>query len=384
MIRAVRLYNCQSFEDEIMTFSSDVVNVIVAENDTGKSVLFKLLKLAGDADYYSAKDRADLIRRGCPYAKVLFFFTDGSYAIMQIETKKTLYSFLPTKDSPLNVSLTPPKEMVDRLELLVSPGQSFIANLVDREQAQLLVNPKLQSNYDLIRLIATNEDLDNLMERVSERIKVSRSNLIRTTDLGSYLNQQLQKISYVDVKSFEEKHRFMTAADEVLNSLCETIDSLERWERSRVNFVDYQRLGVILSVLEQVESMPTPVILPKLADSRILSVLEQIEEVAKYSDCIKVIEAPISEGLLEVLENLFAMEMFCNSIRKVSCGPPETLLEVLEQLQDLIVLLERITIADDTLIKSLENEFYSSGEVVSCPIYGEVVFDGKTCVADSA
>ena len=101
MLEAVRFKNCQSLGDCVLSFTGKL-NVIVAENNTGKSVLYKVLKLAGRADYYTREERKDLIRRGASAAQITFKFDDGSYAVMQITPGKTVYASLKMRSLPLH------------------------------------------------------------------------------------------------------------------------------------------------------------------------------------------------------------------------------------------------------------------------------------------
>ncbi len=411
MIEVIRFKNCQAFTDTTMEFATDRLNVIVADNDTGKSILFRILKLAGDADYYDAQDRADLIRRGCDYARVMFKFTDDSYALMQIEKSLTKYAFMPTAKSKVELVFAPPPEMIEHLELLVSPGQSFVANLIDKEQDQLLVNPKLQSNYDLVKLIATNEDLDNLMERTDARIKDSRQKLIRASDLENFLQRELSSLEYTDVHAMEENLQAVDAVDKALNALCTVIVNLDHLIDSKVDFLDYQKLECVLKVLEKLEGLQLPVKLPKLTDPRFFRVLERLELLLKNAEKIQKLTVPCSENLLLILEKLQTMQSSADNLKRLMKPPNEKLVIILEKLQamdreisrvrnlgqplslSLIKVLEvlrqverqagRISIPDISEITVLEKQFKESGQVVECPIYGEVVFDGKNCMADS-
>ena len=45
MIETIQLVNCQSWQNGSFTLSRDKINVIIAKNDTGKSVLMKMLKI---------------------------------------------------------------------------------------------------------------------------------------------------------------------------------------------------------------------------------------------------------------------------------------------------------------------------------------------------
>ena len=77
MIKQIRLVNCQSLEDITFNFATDKLNVLVADNSTGKSVLFKMLKVTANPDVFPAKKRSQLIRRGAESAIMACLFDTG-------------------------------------------------------------------------------------------------------------------------------------------------------------------------------------------------------------------------------------------------------------------------------------------------------------------
>ena len=84
MLEAVRFINCQSFEDVTLKFATDKVNILIADNSTGKSILFKMLKVTANPDYFTVKQRNLLIRRGADSASMICAFSDGSIGITSI------------------------------------------------------------------------------------------------------------------------------------------------------------------------------------------------------------------------------------------------------------------------------------------------------------
>lgn len=367
MIDQIRLKNCQSWKDITITLSQDTVNVLVAQNDTGKSVLFKILKLAGCPNYYSEKDRVDLIRRGCSFAQAVFKFTDGSFAIMRIERTGTLYFFLEDSKAPLIPYLEPPSEMVNHLGLLVSGEERFIANIIDTDQGLLLVDPKLKSNYELVRMIATCEELDTVRDNVEALIKEFRSYNLRVHDKSNLLERQLTQLKFTDVAAMQEKYERCNLAFDTLYSLCDVLDSAAVVASYCTVATDFDELLNVASILEELESVcrlvkgvvvqPFVSSLVPLADALIdlESIGEWVERVSPLSD---VSGCEQCVGLLEVVDSLFSL---CSSLE---------------------VSLYQAVVCNQE-VENLNRAFRESGRVVDCPIYGEVVFDGEKCVVCS-
>ena len=56
MIHSVRLINCQSWENGIIPLAQDRINVLRADNNSGKSVFFKMLKITACPGYFTPKE----------------------------------------------------------------------------------------------------------------------------------------------------------------------------------------------------------------------------------------------------------------------------------------------------------------------------------------
>lgn len=386
MIKQIRLKNCQSFEDVTYTFAEDRLNVIVAENDTGKSILYKVLKLAGKPDYYSNAERRDLIRRGAEFAQVTMLFTDGSFGAMQIFKDKTVYSWVEDLEHGVSWWLEPPVELLDRLGLLVSPTESFIANIIDTDQGLLLVDPRLASNYELVKLIATCEDLDLIRERVEPLIQEFRSILLREKDNLGFFNRQLEDTAYVDVEKLERKRTAVETAEgtaEVVCSLYECIEKLPEFGGD-INFDDALTMVEVLEKLESLGKVKFPTV-GKEIDTRPLEVLELLESAKEMVGQIRFCREGVPVALANSLITLMQVKECIEQLSIPEEVKGAELVEPLSRLEQVVGLLKEMPDchAWDKTIEELEKLFSIGGETVDCPIYGKVVFDGKECVADS-
>lgn len=386
MIKAIRFQNCQSFKDVTYNFAEDRLNVIASPNDTGKSIFFKVLKLAGKSDYYNRVDRKDLIRRGAPFAQVTFQFTDNSFGVMRIFEDKAIYAWVEELGGEISWYLDPPMEMVERLGLLVSDSESFVANVIDTEQGILLVDPKLTSNYELVRLIATCEDLDLIRERVEPLIREYSDLIVRERDSIGFLEKQLEATQYVDVESLEKKKIACEAAIEVADGLSKVYSVLERIEypKENLNCEDLLKVAEVLEVLECIGVGRFPTI-PKKIDDAPLEILSSLELVKEKVVKVRKQKEELPLSLANSLMILAQIEKSVKGLRMPESVKGEGLIEVLEVLEGVKVRAARLPDykSVDNRVKELEEMFSRSGQEVECPLYGKVVFDGKECVADS-
>ena len=93
MIHSVRLINCQSWENGIIPLAQDRINVLRADNNSGKSVFFKMLKITACPGYFTPKERKKLIRNGCDSANILYAFTDGSVGACSVYPTRVMYLY---------------------------------------------------------------------------------------------------------------------------------------------------------------------------------------------------------------------------------------------------------------------------------------------------
>lgn len=82
-IRGLKLKNFQSHKDTYMEFA-DGLNVIVAPNNTGKSVLFKALQVTTLPGDISNEDRKQYIRYGETKATIMWCFSDDSIYLVDV------------------------------------------------------------------------------------------------------------------------------------------------------------------------------------------------------------------------------------------------------------------------------------------------------------
>lgn len=419
MLEAVRLINCQSFKDSVIVFKPNSLNVIIAENNTGKSVFYKILKLAGKASYYSKADRVDLIKRGESSAQVIFKFTDGTFAMMKILPERAIYAFLEDQNSSPQFQLEPPDEMLERLELLVSNSEDFIANLVDMDQGLLLVDPKLKSNYELVKLIATCEDLDNLREKLEILIKQCHQDSIRVGDSVNFIERQLNSIAYCDVVSMEELRDCAALASETLTMVCDVYEETNKICHTNFNYDVYRLLGISADVADTLTNSREQLnyIRPSTyinCTSELKSLLITDELLATIA-CIHKSNYIESESELNALEWVESLHSAMSNIELAGeftdLTKPLTVLDFVEQLKatvegvrvisappnvrseltakdfiddlktqvDTLTLLVNTRAETATEIKNLEEQFLERGEQVECPIWGTTIFDGKQC-----
>ena len=248
MIHSVKLINCQSWADGLIPLAQDRINVLRADNNSGKSVLFKMLKITACPGYFTPKERKKLIRNGCDSANILYAFTDGSIGICAVYPTRVMYLYA-TDGKNFEKYEEPPHEMITKLGIIHN-SDKFVANIIDMDQSLLLVDSNVHENYELIKLLTEDESLNELKTKIQlnlEDFKVKESDLrFQSLDIESLL----ENTEYKDVNKIKARIN-MT---ELLMELMETLDQIDtlygKIQNNWVENLDYPKLLKQLELLK--------------------------------------------------------------------------------------------------------------------------------------
>ena len=395
--------NCQSFENGTMEFATDRLNVIKADNNVGKSVLYKMLKLTASPKYYSASDRKQLIRRGCSAAAIIYEFDTGNFAYVKVFPTSVIYGYS-KGGGPMVESTLPDPEMLAEIGLLSS--DAFVANIIDTEQDLLLVNPKLSANAELMKLLVYCEDLENVrdkVENIQHEVAYVKSSLKYKED---HLNKMIQELQYVDVYKLEQRYETACTCKSLIYDTIIPIYKKSKKINVGSKKVNYEHLLELVNTLESIESLNLSKVFVKPFDEGLMDVYGLLESIERMrflkakefnSDLLGLLclmeklesvklqtATKFDAGLVRLLSLLDGVESLkFVSVHKYDNRLPElnSALEKIENLQ-----LQKLAICMSTASKSMEQieelkkELISIGVISGCPIYGKVVYDGKECV----
>lgn len=418
MIIQIKMTNCQSWEDGSFTLATDRLNVIAAENDTGKSVFIKMLKITACPKYYSRDEWESLIRWGAEYAQIIFLFADGDAAATRVYRKKVLYLYRNAGESAWESSYEPSEKMLANAGLVADVKNKFVANIIDTDQDLLLVNEKLKSNYDLMRLLIFCDDLEAVREKVEEERKYAAEREKSVSSKLSAIEGQISLCKYTDIRMEEAELDRYRECEKTVYELIDIAELLEQLDSSIFGYKDYQKLFSAADLLEQLELLHgfsvTVMEEPSVRMGDVL-VLERLESIHRLAEGARMADSPQDiEPALHVLESLEEASVLSGSVY-LSEAPAaeERFLEALEALESLdfafvyagaetetderhVILLEELEAVSASMaelhssvrsmreaedsIAALERSFEASGQRYDCPIFGKVVYDGKACI----
>lgn len=410
MIEYIRLINCQSWADTTVYLSPDKLNIVRAPNNTGKSVLMKMLKISTSPKFFKAKKRKKLIRWGAEQAMALYSFTDGAQAAVVVRPTTVIYMFRENENEPWSQSLDPTARFLDELGMLVSSDGSFIANIIDTDQNLLLVDSDSKSTFDFMQMLCNNASLDEILLRAKEEQKSMNDKVYKIEDTLEQLNIQLQSVQYTDVELAERQLDTLTSAKNVMYSLIGVAYNLQRIYEA-LDEKDYNLLFLCVTTLQTIESLNLRKLSIRGYDESkesALATLEKLEsiEVRKLLkpkeptgiELVNVLSAleqidvntalelgkPIGCEYCDVLEKLESIKLNNLLIRRAPKSIATVdVLEKLESLKDCVRSYKQASNNAEmyaTEILRYENELKKSGVVHDCEIYGRIIYDGKECI----
>lgn len=378
----IRLINFQSWRDMTLELGSGL-NVVVADNGVGKSVIFKSITASILPDSLSSEDREDYIRHDADFAQVMYFFNDNTAYIINVSRYENSYYFIDDVANPKNELLgsKPPQDLMDRLGVVLRGN--YIGNLINMQQDLFLVESDASSDRSIINLLMCNENLDTLIYEL-ENIKLPTCKDIvkQLTYKKNGIDATLKMYNFKDVGVSESN---LEVAEELISGV--------------------EPLVVFESKLEGIsKERPLPGYLNNLIDS-----LEIINKFADKLSCINEPQTNLVElkGTTDLLESLIKIKTPAESIVSAKYCEITNVLSVATALQDSAGRLFRpLEIPSDLfrLIDSCEELWKVScnkllgkeidseidllkaelkeeeGEEFGCPIYGRIRFVDQECI----
>lgn len=366
MLKAIRLKGCQSWDDVTIEFSCSKPNILVANNNAGKSVLFKMLKITANPKIYSTDERKYLIRYGSDSAIIIYLFDDGFIGMTIVYTNKVLYRIKECDTEDFVTYSEPPFALLEHLSLLVNSQTDFIANIIDTEQDLFLVNTKSSSNVEYLRLLAEEPTLREVLEKIDQETVVLKENNKVLSTLKTSLEISLDGYKYVDVDKLQEEINKSNVLLEVLMVLLKLYEQIEKMNSCIGDYTDYDELlcGMdIVTLLKDVQQL-----LPKLSYDR-----------TDYSADLLIIDYIVQ---LQIINNLLD-KVYVDSVELSTYFTVIDICTLLNSINYHLNIVKECTEKSEILFNEIDKlhcEINNSGFVIQCPIKGEVLYIDEECL----
>lgn len=392
MLRQVKIKNFQSIRDLQYDFI-DGLNVIVAENGTGKSILNKIITFLVNYNKYTADKRKQFIRFGCAKSDIFFSSDDDSYWVEIFSNNINYYRRVNGKYEFESNDL--PQGLISMLSLLVS-SNGFIGNLITSEQSKLLVDSEDKINTEIMSLVVSDENAELVISTCEERLKEINSEIRTKVAVRDSLERELSKIEVVNYQHIEDSvNRVFTSIDflETLVTASEVLDRVN--SVGHVSNVMEEAIDMLALLEHSIETLEKVHLVDEVSfDEEELSVLSELVTVNdkitnilyKKSMVTEVKPTKVTEGLLGLMTKLEKIQFSLNEISYIdlpgverieSLSRLEEIFETVDRLSDLMNVTSELKEENDRL--KLELDSYG-GEDYDCPIYGTIKFVNEECI----
>lgn len=384
-IDSVRLVGCQSWDDTTIELGPGI-NVLFADNDTGKSVFFKILKAVASPNSIDRDEMKELIRDGYDYAEAYYLFTDGSLGLARIFPNRILYYY--TRDAK-NGEVTqregaPHDEFLDKLSVLVEPKSGFTANILDDPGNMLLVNSNPKTNSSLLQILAKDERVDRLIELFKNKVADYQIMENNVTIVKNGLERKLKTLEYVNVEDLESNinlsEKLLDCAD-TLNRVLITTNSLQSLVK---NYQPYTEYKVIAAALDKFNDICDNINYSKSIPDELKSIIGLVESADNFQqEYTSTVDPELGKAMLNIISiyenasNLNIVETLDFTKLKLEVEAIENLDKMLKSSANLYNTLVQSKKVEDTLKELKAIDF--GGQSFDCPIYGKIIYEGNKC-----
>ncbi len=377
----IRLVNCQSWKDGVIEFSKGL-NVIRANNNTGKSVIFKMLKVTCNPESLDKADREDIIRRGSEYAEVTYLFDDSSAGIVRVYPHTVLFYFTPdARTIKLHQQENEPHEgLLNRLGIIKEEEEGYIANILDDDQPLLLVKSGSRANSNLMKVLTEHPQLSRLKESFKEKYSYYRKELTNVRQQKSRVEYKLNQIKYVNEETLEQDINNAEEFLEVMNSCTNILKTCFELSRNQVSDAPLNELDEISKALISLDD------LSKNIKPDITHIDNDLVELATFFAGLNLdIKNEIPKEIVNSFLNIEDIFKLSSGLKPYKSDEIFNVFDDINNMNDIlnssynlynsVVKAEKV----DTYIAELESIDFE-GEEYDCALYGRIKYcDGK-CV----
>lgn len=232
MIKSMHLTNIQSWKDETIEFSDNLVNVVSARSEKGKTVLFKVFYQMVFPNYYKFGSRNDLIRRTCTYGEVEFELYNFTKILFHCEHKEQWFKMKRPCDDDWKVyrQSNCPNEIINELGLVVDYELQYILNIYIKDNQYPFINTTKTWNAVLFNQVFKNEKLDKVIEKLSSESKELSELSKRLSTQINYKRLQSKQLVYRDIEKLRQQKDVIAQLNECYDVVDEIYKVTSKYE----------------------------------------------------------------------------------------------------------------------------------------------------------
>lgn len=387
-ILSFRLLNFQSWNDKSaeIILSPELLNIIEAPNETGKSVLFKVIYNMVFPGYWSS---TELIRTGCQRAVMIISLADERYVAYVLQRSHYAVTLLSTDGKQDWEDYKQfPQEVSEALGLIVDANSKIILNVIDKDVPLPFIKTSPAFNASLIKAIVEPPEITEFFERL--KINMQEANVAQNAfyQAAAKAHAAYTVLEYKDVDLLaEQKNR---------------VDKLTAFVQRFESFSN-----VLSHLTEHIGRQPKAVIDPHLVDSEIgtLASLEHITSIlSKITEIIECFKEPvkdpsIAEPELKVMQHIDSVLAIMQQIDSARAHLPKQIklpdvsveLAMIDKIAQVVSILHALTqkvliVNENVLVmQNIKDELTQIREQVGvCPTCGRLLEDTNEACVHSA
>lgn len=341
---AAKLENIQSWQkdSQVIHFTPEVVNVIRAPSETGKSVFFKVFYQMVFPNYYKYKSRNDLIRKGCSSAQATYWLENGT--IIKFFLEHSTQHFEMQKAGEKNmVYYNPamPQEIIDEFGLVVDNNLKFILNIFTKDNQYPFVTTAKSWNASALNQVFCDQEVENALVNLKVWERELKDKMTAVKQVYLYRKRLAEDLVYTDIEEMKRNQLVVkeiaqqySAIDDILtqlNNLAKAHATLEKYDYEFNNVVEINDIRKLM-----------------IAIDKILESLTPLERNLLFVDSLP--ENTIDMILLnQIKEYMIKLNQIFESLKVITCNQ-----NIVESIPDITAKLQTIISVRDYLMHVLK------------------------------
>lgn len=337
-IKSYKLLNFQSWNKSSaeIPLETNMVNIIEGANETGKSVLYKVLYNFCFPGYWAP---TELIRRGCDTGILLLQLEDDAVIIYALRSNSYSYILIEpdgTKTEWTNQGC--PDEIIDRLGLILDKETRIVLNIIDSDVALPFIKTTPTFNASLIRSIVEPEGMTKFFQNLADTsIKIDNAQRFFGNKAATLLEQitHIPLIDPIDMENQKANIDNLINCAEILNSVDNAVAAL------------FDCMREIITVVEDPSECQDSIYLLDLINTTI-SKCDALHKIV--SEDIQIVESPEKiEPSLALFDTTAQVLNHCEDIVALTSSAPAEVKRV--DLDNELFMFECIQNVYDTVEK---------------------------------
>lgn len=203
-LKRFRLVDIQSWDETSgwVEMDSELMNIIIGRNETGKSVLYKVLAQMFIPSQFG-NDRKDLVRDGCSFGLAFFQLDTDVTVVFKINRNNTQeYQIIYPDGRKFNAQGDdPPAELAHVFNWFVDTKEGVILNLLHKDTNLPFILTSKSFNAQLLRFLNEDPRIEHIRTVFEENGKLLQEGIKEVHRKVDKLDYRFRSIEYIDVQS---------------------------------------------------------------------------------------------------------------------------------------------------------------------------------------